>query len=116
MPYLPLPQHNLSLPLEVIEEVIDLFHSNVSVLREFALSCRALLPRSRYHIFFAIRIQPTQQDVDSLCNIFHANPHLADLVHIVTVYFPHGSRPAKSKKLVEVFPAKLIRGFPRLRH
>lgn len=47
MPYLPLPQHNLSLPLEVIEEVIDLFHSNVSVLREFALSCRALLPRTR---------------------------------------------------------------------
>ena len=31
------------------------------------------------------------------------------------MYFPHGSRPAKSKKLVEVFPAQLVRGFPRLR-
>ena len=114
MPY-PLVLQHARLPWEVIEHVIDILHSDIPTLRQFALTCSVLLPRSRYHIFFSIRFQPILQDVSSLCNIFDDNPPLADLVHVVTVRLPNGSR-RPTKSFVEVFPAQLIKRFPRLRH
>ena len=98
-------------PVELIEHAIDFLHVDSSALRHLALTCRALLPRSRYHLFNAIQFQPTVQDVDSLCDLFDTNPSLALLIHVVAVRSP---RQLQSPQLfAEVLPARLLK---RLRH
>ena len=106
-----LPHTNL--PVEVIEHILDLLHVNIDDLRQFALTCRALLIRARHHLFYAIRLQATQQDLESLCQVFNANPHLKSLVRIVTLHFPPDESP-----LVKAsgFPARLLGQLPRLCH
>ena len=108
-----LPHTNL--PVEVIEHVLDLLHANVDDLRQFALTCHALLIRARHHLFYAIGLRATQQDLESLCEVFNADPHLKSLVHIVTLHFPFHSLPGESL-LVEAFPARLLSQLPRLCH
>ena len=72
----PFPLPHTNLPLEVIEHVLDLLHGNIDALCQFALTCCTLCIRACYHIFYAIRLWATQQDLDSLCKIFNVNPHL----------------------------------------
>lgn len=104
MPHSLFPRTDI--PLEVVEHVIDFLHSDPSTLGNFALTCRALLPRTRYHLFRAIKFEPTVQDVDSLCNFFDANPWLAPFVRTIAVYSLHQLQS-------EVFPPRLLK---RLRH
>ncbi len=104
------------MPWEVIERVIDILHWNVPALRQIAVACRSLLPRSRYHLFHAIRFQPTQEDAYSLCDFLDANLSLAALVEAATVYFPESPRPAKAVRVIEVFPLGLLKRLPSLRH
>ena len=103
-----------NLPWEVIENIIDLSCLNVDVLRHFALTCRTLLPRSRSHLFYAVRLEPTQQDIDALSKIFDLNPWLALLVRIVAVYSRF--RFGVVKSFVGVVPVKLFKRLPHLHH
>ena len=102
------------IPLELVERVIDSLHYNVPALHQFAIVCRDLLPRSRYHLFYAIRFQPTQEDAYSLCDFLDANPLLHAIIQVVAVHFPDRFRPARP--VIEVFPARLIRRLTHLRH
>ena len=111
----PFPLPHTNLPLEVIEHILDLLHGNVDALRQFALTCCALCIRARYHIFYAIRLRATQQDLDSLCEIFNVNPHLRSHVRVVTLHFPFRLLPDNSL-LVGAFPARLLSQLPRLCH
>ena len=101
------------LPLEIIEHIIDFLHSDPYALLQLALTCHALLPRSRYHLFSVIGIRPTVEEVDSLCNRLDINPWLGALVNIVVVYPPHQLRSALS--LSEIFPPRLLQRLPHVR-
>ncbi|EJF60611.1 hypothetical protein DICSQDRAFT_62682 [Dichomitus squalens LYAD-421 SS1] len=98
-----------SLPMEIIEHVVDMLHLDVRVLRILSLTCRDLLPRSRFHLFYSIKFVPILREVDALCSFLDGSPELADQVHIVTVR--PDPRPAAG-----MFLAGLLRKLPRLRH
>ncbi|TBU61518.1 hypothetical protein BD310DRAFT_946611 [Dichomitus squalens] len=98
-----------SLPMEIIEHVVDMLHLDVRVLRMLSLTCRDLLPRSRFHLFYSIECVPILREVDALCSFLDGSPELADQVHIVTVR--PDPRPAAG-----IFLAGLLRKLSRLRH
>ncbi|KII91343.1 hypothetical protein PLICRDRAFT_51514 [Plicaturopsis crispa FD-325 SS-3] len=43
-------------PSEIIDEIIDYLHDDVDALRACALTCRVMLPASRYHLFSSITV------------------------------------------------------------
>ena len=106
------PHSGMKFPVEIVEAVVD--HSDTSVLRQFALTCRDLIPRSRYHLFSGIQFQAAQQDVESLCRFLDNNRLLADIVRTATILPPQHFPSAES--FVHVFPAGLLRRIPNLRH
>ena len=102
------------IPLEVIEHIIDALRMDSPALRQFALTCHALLPRARYHLFYAIRFHPIQSEVNSLCDFLDVTPLVSGVIRVATVYPPHRFGTAVSS--AEVFPAQLLKRLPRISH
>ncbi|TBU41237.1 hypothetical protein BD309DRAFT_288140 [Dichomitus squalens] len=69
-----------SFPTEVIERIIDIFGDISRTLQSFALSCRALLPRARLHLFTRIRICTLEQTL-SVSRFIDDRPWHPSLVH-----------------------------------
>ena len=97
-----------SLPVEIIEHVIDMLDFDVRVLRTLALTCRDLRPRARFHLFHSIRFEPISGNVDALCSFLCTHPELAHQVQAVTVQ-------SYAPPITGIFPATLFRKLPRLR-
>ena len=93
---------------------MDALRLDSPALRRCALTCHALLPRARYHLFYAIRFHPIQSELNSLCDFLDSTPLLSGLVRMVTVYPPHHFGTAVSS--AEVFSAQLLKRLPRLNH
>lgn len=104
------------LPVELIEHIIDLLHSDPYALLQLALTCHALLPRSRYNLSSVIGFRPTVEDVDSLCNRLDTNPWLGPLIRVVVVYAPHRFRSAQSESFSNIFPPRLLQRLPHVRN
>ncbi|TBU56606.1 hypothetical protein BD310DRAFT_602516 [Dichomitus squalens] len=103
------------LSLELIETVVDMLSLNKRALERFTLTCRALLPRSRYHLFNAIWLQPTFAEADSLCGFLDIHRELALQVHTVTVSFRRHEDREVAVHFVQVFLPRLLRKVPHIR-
>ncbi|TBU33301.1 hypothetical protein BD311DRAFT_622852, partial [Dichomitus squalens] len=66
-----------SLPMEVLERVIDYCSGIPYTLCNLTLTCRQLLPRSRYHLFASIMIKGADLErLYSFCDVLNAQPKL----------------------------------------
>ncbi|KAI0747378.1 hypothetical protein C8Q74DRAFT_514431 [Fomes fomentarius] len=79
----PLPAAVATLPVEVEERIIDKLQYDIRALRRCALTSRRWLPRTRYHLFAAIRVT-TKDELFSLCTSLSQSPHLLPLVRSLT--------------------------------
>lgn len=99
------------MPMEMQESVIDQSADDILTLRHCALTCRDWLPRSRFHLFSAVRIS-TQQDIYSICDFLDAHPEHRTSVRSITM------APSVAEKrpacLVGTFPISLISRLPQL--
>ena len=97
---------------ETEENIIDHLWDDVQALRSCSLTCRAWLPRSRFHLLYAIRIYDRKQ-LDALYDTFERYPQRRLLVHSVT------TAPKRLKgdpgPVIEVFPLALLSQSPNLR-
>ncbi|TBU36413.1 hypothetical protein BD309DRAFT_818750, partial [Dichomitus squalens] len=92
-----------TLPVEVIENVIDCCSDDTTTLLAFALTCRDLHPRSILVLFTDVYLRRREQLFD-FCDALKANPKLRPVVHSVSI-------------LWEVFaPFPLLSFLPALRH
>ncbi len=71
-------------PVEVEEGIIDKLHYHIHALQNCALACRRWLPRTRYHLFAAIRVR-TKDELNSLSTLLSRFPHLLPLVRSLTL-------------------------------
>ncbi|KAI1793608.1 hypothetical protein LXA43DRAFT_885053 [Ganoderma leucocontextum] len=103
----------LLFPWDVIYHIVDTLGSDVRVLLRLALVCSNLLPRCRRHLFWAIRFEPTQDDINALCSFLEANPQLPPRVRQVSVY-PTCDLSRRRQVTGSIFPFQLIRMIPHL--
>ncbi|KAI0758740.1 hypothetical protein C8Q74DRAFT_1209427 [Fomes fomentarius] len=73
-----------TLPVEVEERIIDKLHYHVDALQNCALTCRRWRPRTRYHLFAAIRVT-TKDELLLLYALLSQSPHLLPLVRSLTI-------------------------------
>lgn len=100
-----------TLPTEVEENAIDYCADDIATLRRCALTCRDWLPRSRIHLFSAIRLS-TREDIHSLCDFLDAHPARRTLIcSIIMAPTVSETRPAF---LLETFPVQLLSRLPKL--
>ncbi|OCH89764.1 hypothetical protein OBBRIDRAFT_693801, partial [Obba rivulosa] len=52
------------LPLELYEDVIDYLWDDLSALLACSLTCRALTPRTRFHIFRVVTLGSLKDCID----------------------------------------------------
>ncbi|CAL1699737.1 unnamed protein product [Somion occarium] len=79
----------VALPQEVLEDIVDNLDSDIRALRTCALTCRALLPRSRkrLHSRFTIRFNTKTKE---RVKFYTEHPDLIDFVDTLEVYRPNG--------------------------
>lgn len=70
-----------TLPPELVDEIIDYLHHNIRALKACSLTHRTWLPRSRYHLFRALRFRKFGVDAFRLSSA----PEIAQYVREVTV-------------------------------
>ena len=111
-------------PIEVFEKVIDEASDNTASLRLLSLTCRAFLPRSRYHLFSCIVIRSVEQ-MESSSEFLDACPWLPLLVRKVTlsaqiaddvlspVQVPEDNT-IPNLRLLDVVPVPLLSRLPNL--
>ena len=103
--------HVPTLPIDVQEIVIDESADDAHTLRQCALTCRDWLPRSRFHLFSAIRIS-TQEEIYSFCDLLDAHPERRPLVRSITM--APGVSEKRQACLVGTFPISLLSRLPKL--
>lgn len=74
----------MQLPCELRDCVIDFLQDNRAALETCSLTCKAWLPRSRYHLFRSIRIDPGRRGT-ALRALLEANPDIGKCVRNVTI-------------------------------
>ncbi|KAI0950995.1 hypothetical protein AcW1_008156 [Taiwanofungus camphoratus] len=71
------------IPTEVFERIIDLYDTRAledrNALMACALTCRSWLPRSRYRLFYSVKVSSLQER-GRFSNLITASPSLNDLV------------------------------------
>ena len=90
---------NSPLHLELEEQVIDQLSDNFSALRSCSLTCRRWLPRSRYHLFSAIRIR-TKDELSQLLDT--ESFAKADKIQLVEVIMEKFDAPRSLKVQAEL--------------
>ncbi|KAI0741077.1 WD40-repeat-containing domain protein [Earliella scabrosa] len=73
-----------SLPLEILELIVDFSQHDIDALQRIGRTCKALVARTRVHLFRVIRLQSHRQ-LEALLKVLHRNPALKLLVHHVVV-------------------------------
>ncbi|KAJ7769183.1 hypothetical protein DFH07DRAFT_292058 [Mycena maculata] len=72
-------------PSELEDTLIDFCHADATTLASCALVCRAWLPASRYHIFYAVSL--TVQNVPRFLDIISSSTSIPHLVREVALCF-----------------------------
>ncbi|KAI0752081.1 WD40-repeat-containing domain protein [Fomes fomentarius] len=111
-----LPAHDITFPStfppEIEDRIIDQLHHDVRALRRCALTCRGWLPRSRYHLFVAVRVARREQ-LDSFFSFVTQFTHLPARVHSITISAKAGQ--PESLYFMETIPILLLTLFPNLK-
>ena len=102
-------------PIEVFDSVIDEASDNPASLRLLSRTCRAFLPRSRYHLFSCIVIRSVER-MESSSELLDACPWLPPLVRkvILSVQVPQDNN-IPNLRLLDVVPVHLLSRLPNLR-
>lgn len=79
------------IPPELRDEVIDQLHADRNALKACGLTCRAWLPRSRYHLFRSITLDPGHIG-DAFRRLIHSSPIIATYVKDVEILGNSGTR------------------------
>ena len=104
------------LPVEILEKVVDYCSGIPYTLCNLSLTCRQLLPRTRYHLFASIMIKGADlQRLYSFCDALNAHPKLGSLIRSVTFVVDTGmSERRVQPSLLEIVPVVVL-CLPRLR-
>ncbi|KAH9936914.1 hypothetical protein B0H21DRAFT_59879 [Amylocystis lapponica] len=75
------------LPPEIQDRIIDFLHGDPTTLRSCALTCRAWVPSSRYHLFNVLEISEFGRVplYSAFASILHTSPHLGKYVQALTL-------------------------------
>ena len=109
-----LARSSMSLPIEVLEVIVDQASDNTVSLRHLSLKCIALLPRPRYHLFNVLVIR-TVQRLEASRDFLAECPWLAPLVRKVTLFVTipqENSTP--NVRILDVVPIHLLARLPNL--
>ncbi|KAI0758776.1 hypothetical protein C8Q74DRAFT_1372698 [Fomes fomentarius] len=116
-----LPGDNMAFPstfpAEIKDLIIDQLHGDVETLRQCALTCSGWLRRSRYNLYFSVRVRRREQ-LFSLCSAITQYIHLRPFVRSVNLdpVAPEDGGPAgESLYLIEIVPISLLTLLPNLR-
>ena len=93
-------------PWEIIEYFVDLCWADYGSLRQLALTCQGLLPRSRMILFRHVRIH-TRTSLSCFVNAISTRPELAGLVVELTIIPVHSDMSlfAPFTSFSRVFPS-----------
>ena len=100
-----------TLPLETEEDIIDQLSDYVPALRHCALTCRAWLPRSRFHLLRSVHIK-SGQELEAFSDMLDAYPDRRLRVRSVTMAPEY--KESNPRRLLETFPAALLAIAPNL--
>ena len=99
-------------PVETEENFIDQLSDCVPALRYCALTCRAWLPRSRFHLLRSVRIK-SEKHLEAFSDMLDKYPTRRSWITSVTMApTAKGSNP---RRLLETFPFALLANFRNLR-
>ena len=104
-----------TLPVEVVERIIDLSSNDPRTLSTFSLSCHTFLPRSRRHLFVSIRIRSFEQ-IRSASAFLDKRPWLPPLVRQVKISACSPGPSSAPAALLTVVPLPLLTRLPNLCH
>ncbi len=104
------PSHAPPLPIEIEDRIVDQLVDHPASLRNCSLTCRAWLPRSRFHLFGTIRIR-TKSVLDAVLDYFQAKPHMRTLVRSLVM----APTATERTRLLGTYPASLFQMLPNLR-
>ncbi|PIL33792.1 hypothetical protein GSI_04417 [Ganoderma sinense ZZ0214-1] len=105
----------MRLPVEVYESVVDQASDNAASLHHLSLTCTALLPRARHHLFSSIAIQ-TMEQMQASRDFLDAHPWLPPLVHKIALSISVSkSCSERNVHLLDVVPIHLLIRLPNLR-
>ena len=74
-----------ALPWEVIERVIDQSSEHVLSLRNFALTCHQLYPRSIFALFYNAKLESRKQ-IFAFCDVLQAKHELRPIVDTLSIH------------------------------
>ncbi|PIL32406.1 hypothetical protein GSI_05652 [Ganoderma sinense ZZ0214-1] len=106
---------NPLLPLEVIEHIIDQCTSSKTSLqdiRSVSLTCRALLPRARRHLFRNVKLMGTA-DLYGFSELLDSKPQILHTVQAITLH--ETPEEKDSRALFGIVPATLLTRLPHIR-
>ena len=95
-----------SLPMEILERVVDYCSGIPYTLCNLSLTCRQLLPRTRYHLFASIMIKGADlQRLYLFYDALNVHPKLGSLIRSVTFVVNTGmSERRVQPSLLEIVP------------
>ena len=103
------------LPIETLEGVIDQARDDTATLHHLSVTCRAFLPRVRYHLFSYMLIQTVQQ-TESFRDFLDSCPWVLPLVQNISLStFLSIDNATPNIRLLDVVPAHLLSRLPNLR-
>lgn len=93
----------ITLPAELIDQVIDHLHDDVLALRACCITSRAWVSRARYHIFHDILLSADRADAFAM--LLETSPHISHFVKSLNIKGEADQIFNKSDYLVAVVPA-----------
>jgi hypothetical protein len=80
---MPFPRRTPSLPLEIYDEITDHLRGDKATLKSCSLTCKALLKRSRYNLFFELVVRP--RDFPSVVDFLESSCHIATSIRLLSL-------------------------------
>ncbi|EMD31171.1 hypothetical protein CERSUDRAFT_119983 [Gelatoporia subvermispora B] len=76
---------NVSFPPEITDRILDFLHGDVHALRNCSLTCRAWLPRSRFHLFSTMELLRQPSRLESFCAFLQSSPYISPYIEELTI-------------------------------
>ncbi|KAG7099909.1 hypothetical protein E1B28_001707 [Marasmius oreades] len=123
------PINQRTIPLEIIEHIVDQFGDSLLDLKTCSLVCRDWLPRARHHLFRSISLPVEENnltlistspsphrivDTESILDILHSSPHLIAHIQKLTLDFRYSLRLVCSSEPWLVELARMMNHLRRL--
>ena len=96
---------DFTLPVEVIEGVVDQSADDPSTLKSFSLLCHALFPRARRNLFRDHIVFTSRSHLSAFYSFLDAHPEYQSLIHAIAFYV---SNEADVSFMEEVVPIPLL--------